>query len=258
MKYIYVITILLLITSCEKVIYPEIDAAETQLVIEAEITNAPGPYTVKVSNSINLDQTNTFNGVSGATVILSDEWGNTDTLEMHAPGIYHTVSLTGQPGTLYSLYLIYNGKTYTAQCRMPLGVTMNSLLSKPDESTNSGQMLVPIYNDPGSAQNFYRFKAYENHVPLSFIRVRNDKNTNGTMVSLPLRFDNYFNTGDTASLQMMCIDEAVYDYFYALNQILGTGHSQPASPANPVSNITGGCLGYFSAHTWQEMEIIIP
>jgi len=47
---------------------------------------------------------------------------------------------------------------------------------------------------------------------------------------------------------MICNDAAVYKYWYSLNDG-ATGTGQSASPANPVTNISGGALGYFSAQT---------
>jgi hypothetical protein len=47
----------------------------------------------------------------------------------------------------------------------------------------------------------------------------------------------------------------VFDYF---NSLALMNDGQSASPANPLSNIQGGALGYFSAHTVQRRTVIIP
>ena len=53
---------------------------------------------------------------------------------------------------------------------------------------------------------------------------------------------------------MICNDAAVYKFWYSLNNgATGTGES--ASPSNPVSNISGGVIGYFSAQTIQSRSI---
>jgi hypothetical protein len=56
---------------------------------------------------------------------------------------------------------------------------------------------------------------------------------------------------------MRCIDKGAYDYFYSLDQITST-NGNSATPANPVSNISGGALGYFSAHTVRKATAVIP
>ena len=95
--------------------------------------------------------------------------------------------------------------------------------------------------------------------------VDNDEFTDGQTIKSQLNFNNDTNdpardikTGDSLTLQMLCIDAAVYKYWYSLNDG-ATGANQSASPANPVSNITGGsAVGYFSAQTLQSRTILAP
>lgn len=47
---------------------------------------------------------------------------------------------------------------------------------------------------------------------------------------------------------LQAIDKSVYDYFSSLNKLSAGGINSSATPANPVSNVSGGALGYFSAH----------
>jgi len=54
---------------------------------------------------------------------------------------------------------------------------------------------------------------------------------------------------------MQCIDKNVYEYWYSLDQS-STGSSQSAAPGNPVSNMQGGALGYFSANTLQSRSVV--
>jgi len=56
---------------------------------------------------------------------------------------------------------------------------------------------------------------------------------------------------------MLNIDYPVYKYFFSLENS-ATGENQSATPANPVSNIKGGALGYFSVQTIQSREIKVP
>lgn len=55
---------------------------------------------------------------------------------------------------------------------------------------------------------------------------------------------------------MQYIDEAVYDYFKSFNNLRG-GTRGSSTPANPLTNIEGANLGYFSAHTSEIKEYII-
>jgi hypothetical protein len=65
--------------------------------------------------------------------------------------------------------------------------------------------------------------------------------------------------GTTLTLQMNCIDKAVYNYLNELQQISGGGSGfSSQAPANPTTNISGGALGYFSANTVTSKTVNIP
>ena len=64
-------------------------------------------------------------------------------------------------------------------------------------------------------------------------------------------------SGDTVTIEMLGIDEAVYKYWYSLHFNGGDG-GNIATPANPVTNVSGGALGYFSAQTVDRKTVIVP
>ena len=61
--------------------------------------------------------------------------------------------------------------------------------------------------------------------------------------------------GDVVTVEMHSVDQSIYDYFFSLEQTI---EQSAATPANPVSNIQGGALGYFSAHTVQTKTTVVP
>lgn len=60
-------------------------------------------------------------------------------------------------------------------------------------------------------------------------------------------------TGDSVYVILECIDENVYDYF----RTAGGDMSNSASPANPISNISNGALGYFNACTIRSESLVV-
>ena len=56
---------------------------------------------------------------------------------------------------------------------------------------------------------------------------------------------------------MQCVDVAVYNYFKALPLVNISNSGGDITHVNPVSNISNGALGYFSAHTSEVKSIII-
>ncbi len=65
-------------------------------------------------------------------------------------------------------------------------------------------------------------------------------------------------TGDTITVSLLSIDQATYNYFNQLNDILISDRAPTAlSPANPTSNISNGSLGYFAAYTVDTRSIVL-
>jgi hypothetical protein len=56
--------------------------------------------------------------------------------------------------------------------------------------------------------------------------------------------------GDTITLQLMTIDRAMFEYYQSLSVGQRMG-------ANPISNISGGCLGYFAAGSVSHADTVI-
>lgn len=259
MKSVYSILILLLIltlASCEKVIQPELKNVEPQLVIEGEISNQNPACQIRISMSNLFNEAGNFNGVTDAVVKVSDDTGNSETLIMQTPGIYESTTLSGIPGRTYFLSVSYNGKEYSSVCKMPGNVAIDTLLQVTQIANgNTRRFLIPVYADPVSESNYYRIKVYSNGRPLNNLFVRNDYLSNGTQVTQPVGpFLQDLTPNDTAKVCLMGIDKSVYEYFTGLEQTLNASSS---APANPVSNISGGCLGYFSAHSKSEKKIKI-
>lgn len=248
-------------TSCEKVIDVNTNNSTPQLVIEGNISNTPGPYTIKLSTSVNYDQTNSFPAVQNAVVKISDDKGNSETLKETTPGIYQTATTNGTVGTTYTLYVkTPDNKEYTAVSTMPAAVSLDTLkiqkstFKSSDEDTLEA---VVYFTDPKGLGNNYNFKQYINGVASKAINITNDKyfDGNSTNFSLFRKDKEYIKKGDSVSVEMRNIDKANYDYFNSLENIVDRPDN-PA-PANPVSSITGGALGYFSAYSVSQKSVIV-
>src|ERR1700741_647325 len=108
-KWTFILTMVLMY-SCTKVIQVNLNDAAPQTVIEGNITDSAGPYTVQITRTVNFSDANVFPAVSGALVSITDT--NTsvvDTLTETSPGIYTTHVLQGVPGHTYDLYVAAAG-----------------------------------------------------------------------------------------------------------------------------------------------------
>ncbi len=139
----------LTIASCQKEIQVDLNAASTQLVIEGAITDAAGPYTVRITETMAIGDDNTYPVVSGAQVIISDDACTVDTLSEGSPGVYKTRKIVGASGRTYNLAVAVRGKRYTATSTMPARVPLDSL--RFDAFAAPGQsgvfIVTPIFTD---------------------------------------------------------------------------------------------------------------
>jgi len=243
----------LTLPSCKKVIQVDLNDSAPQLVIEGEITNLPGPYLVKISKSVNFNASNTFPPVSGAIVQMTD---SNNGLVAHmaetSPGTYSGNVYGGVPLHTYKLSVMVEGKKYTSTSTMPKPVTLDSVSFVQNFDFNNKNVINAVVNfqDPPDKANYYQFTEEVNKVPVPNFLVFQDRLSDGKYIRETLFNDtSRMQVDDTLSLNMYCVDKNVYEYFFTLQQVTGNNTFRSTTPANPISNISNGALGYFSAHT---------
>lgn len=257
------LSLLIAFSSCEKVIDIDIKDADKKYVIEAAITDEPGGARVLISTTKNFSDNNNFNGIANATVTITDSEGNNTQLTALDAGIYGDPILTAEPGKTYILSVNINGDNFTAQSKMPLKLNMDTLYITQDyvfgEITN---IAVVEYSDPPGRGESVRFVMYKNGVKSKSIYIQDDEYTDGRQQLVRLRErgpdDNELKSGDVIKVDMLNIDAPVYKYWNSFLSGGSTGSNNTASPANPISNISGDALGYFSAHTIQSRTVTVP
>jgi hypothetical protein len=250
----------LLISSCKDVIDLNLAKAEPRLVIEGNVTDQIGPQVVTITKSVPFDNTNTYPPVSGATVKLVDQNGLSRTLTERGAGVYMSSSFIGKAGQSYTLNATVNGQTYTAKSTMPEKVLIDSVaLSVQSFGTKITKTIIVFYQDPVASQNRYRFVLSVNGVLIKRVFARNDQFNNGRFVQQLLYQDDVtLTSGDRVDIELQCIDNNVYTYWYTFTQQSSSGFNS-TTPTNPPNNFNrDDVLGYFSVHTSQHKNIIIP
>lgn len=261
-NYIGIIVLACFTASCTREIDIDLNDSSLQIVIEGNISDAPGPYAVKLSKTVNFSDANAYPPVTEALVVISDNAGIVDTLTETAAGWYETQHITGIPGNTYTLKVIAEGKQYDAVSTMPHKINLDSirfdLFDDPGE-TDTTFAIVPLFYDPAAFGNNYRFLFSANGIADKAYQVTNDNIGNGDLNAQPFFSDDLkFYKGDTILVTMLCIDVNTYNFYYTLSQIADTGPGGGATPTNPPNNITGNpALGIFSAHTTQTKTAII-
>lgn len=245
-------------TSCTEKIDLKLNNSEPQLVIEANISDKPGPYFVALTQSKLYYEPNNFTGVDSAFVVLSDDAGNTDTLTEILQGLYQTHSIQGTVGRTYHLQISVEGKTFDSYCKMQPPVDIDSLVlsTETDFQGNAKKVADILVRDPAGVVNFYRVVSTLDGYLSSGFDVHRDRLWDGKQRNFSVPHSD-FQTGDTLTVDLWSIESHVYDYFREFNQNQNNFGS-PAAPANPVSVFTPDALGYFSAHSIKSKTVIIP
>ncbi|KAA9345658.1 DUF4249 domain-containing protein [Adhaeribacter soli] len=246
----------MLLSSCEKVLDIDLKEAEPRVIIEANVSDQPGPYSVIITRSVSFNETNNFPTVNGAEVILSDNAGNSETLTETAPGVYKTAGFQGVPGRNYFLKIKANGQEYDAVSSMPQPIAIQEL--KVQKSTFGGDRLMPIikFQDPPETGNYYRAFYIVNGKASNRLLYLDDDNHNGNIIE-----GNFFDpdielkSGDVVTIVLQTINEKMYRF---LREEDMSGSSQAASPANPTSHFSNNALGYFSTHGQTSATVTVP
>ena len=259
--YGFLLTIAVLASACKKVIDVDLKNATPQIVIEGNITDAGGPYEVKITKTVDFPADNVFPPVTNATVFVTDSTnGITEELIQADSGIYLTTDFLGVPHHTYGIVVNVDGQRYTASSRMPARVPLDSITFAENVNFNNQTEINAVVNfqDPKGLGNYYMFTEYVNGRQIPNIFVFEDRLSDGRYIQDPLFNDSaYLQKNDTLVITMDCIDQNIYNYFYTLMNVTGNNNFQSVTPANPVSNLSNGALGYFSAHTRQRATISV-
>lgn len=249
MKKSAFVLIAVIIAACTKTITPNLNTSAPQLYIQGAISDTAGPYYVSVLHSVGFYDSSSYPGVSGAAVTITDATaGIRDVLTQAGPGLYVTHLLTqGIPGHTYLLNVQVNGNTYTASSTMPQPVTLDSVTF--DFSDTTRIEAVANYQDPPHIANFYKYTMTINGVVDKRFQAFSDRLSDGRYIRDRVDADTgEVKRNDMLRLSLVCIDSNVHTYLNEAQDI-AYNNAGLVAPANPQSNIAGGCLGYFSAQT---------
>lgn len=266
-SFSYIITASLLIvlfSSCEKVIDIDLNSSDKKYVLEGIITDQEQTAKVLISQTKNFDEDNTYPGVSGALVEVTEVGGATTVFPETAAGVYSLEHYKGTPGKTYTLKVTIGSQVFTSRSTMPVRVTIDSIFVTDEFIFSNARKIVNVaYKDPAGRGNNYRFIQYVNGHKEKQILVLNDDYVDGRSITTKLFYfgddedDREIKSGDLVRVNFQCIDSPNYKFWYSLARS-ATGGSQEGTPANPVSNIIGGALGYFSAHTQDSASMQVP
>ncbi|MCC8423479.1 DUF4249 domain-containing protein [Mucilaginibacter sp. UR6-11] len=247
---------ILLWSSCQKVITPPLAGSSPQLVIIGTVSDTTGPYHVKISNTVSFYADNIYPNVSGASVTITDQTtGISDVLTETSAGTYTTHTLTGRPGDTYQLQVLLNGKTYRSSSTMPYPVPLDSITF--DYAVKNKIQPVVYFQDPTGFTNYYKLAIQVNGTNLKRFEAIDDRLSNSKYIHAHLEIDTgIIKRNDLVNVSLVGVEKNAYQFLQEAENV-AFNNDNLAAPATPTSNISGGCLGYFSAQTVSSKKRIV-
>ena len=247
--------------SCQKVIDVDLNEASPQVVLEANYTAEDSTVRVRVSITSNYFDASVSPTVDNATVTIFDQGGNATSVPNIGNGMYELVNYAPQFNSTYTLTVLYNGVQYTANCYLQQPVQLGDITYELAPSLfgfDGGYFVYMRLQDESGVLNNYMVILTRNGQELGDLTdmfLQDDKYTDGNFIERPLFGVEFFDLGDTISMELRSIDQAVYDYYDQLISIAGGGGG--AAPANPLSNWDNKALGCFNAYGNNRRSVVI-
>ena len=261
--FFFTIILLIVFASCEKVIDINLNKTNPRYVIEGNMSDNLGDCKILVTQTINFSDPSVFKGVQNAIVSISEDDKEPVKLRQTSAGVYESDFLRSKPSHSYTLSVTIGSQKFTSTVKVPEKVPLDSLYIIDFNSFGTMRKFVNVvFKDPEGVGNAYRFIQYKNRIQNPNIFILNDLYSDGRMINTFLAFFNNsdnlrLDKGDTVKVEMQGIDPSVYKFLFSLIQS-STGGNGNVAPGNPVSNITGGAIGYFNAYVKETKMVIVP
>jgi hypothetical protein len=280
--FILTLAVIVLLHSCEDIIDVKLSDETVDLyAIEAKIISEENP-SVFVYKSQRADDDDPYRGVSGASVIISDNGQPQKSVTLkespEKKGLYVPEKgsyYLGEPGKEYTLEINVNGVKITATEMLARVEPIDSIQVRP--SLRGDYMFLGIFtfgNEPQELGNYYKWDIYINNKLLSksdYLVVTSDELVNGNYVAGFEIFTDFYETdkpedrllnlGDTILVKQTSISKFAYSYYYQMFNQGQTGGLFSVPPANIESNFTSSdgrkVLGVFTAHDVSNSNIVV-
>ncbi len=261
-QFVLLIGLGMFLSRCEEVIEVDLNEANPQLVIEANLNVGLDELVVNLSRTGSYFDNDQPVRVNDAVVTLSVN-GNAIPVPNEGNGIYR-LPVTVMPSQRVRLDVVDGGETHFAEEIVPTPVPIDSLSTEffePNSFFDGGTLVSINFQEPGGEKNFIRVKIIRNGELLDApddIIVEEDILSDGQYVNYPM-FGYFYDVGEDVQVIMESIPGAAFEYYSTLVDItVSQGGGSTAAPANPNTNIQGGALGLFNVFIADTASIIIP
>ncbi|MFH2095324.1 MAG: DUF4249 domain-containing protein [Bacteroidota bacterium] len=275
-----ILSLLVIMFSCEKEITLDLPSSSDKLVVEGVIEEGQFPYVILTKNASYFDKVDSstiMNMIVFNAKVTVTDGTQTDSLQLafdpfQLPYIKYVGStIRGEVGKKYHLKIELDDRIYTASTTIPNPVQLDSIKFKfVDDQTDSLGLIWIYFFDPDTQGNYYRGYTKTLNKDFVFVHpyssVSDDRLINGQPVTYtlnrgwdPNQGDQYFeddNTtpwwafviGETVVVKFCSMDAGHFDFWYSVEQQMATDGNPFASPTSVRTNISGGALGVWGGY----------
>lgn len=255
------ILIMLLFTGCEKVIEVDLNEANPEIVIEANLSSTTNLAEVKLSKTGSYFGDSPIEKISNAQVRVEDEFGGSFVLEEVENGLYQNDKISLKEETVYQLFVDIEEGDYESTSKLNPVVLIDSLTYFYDDGfafLEEGYTIKIHFTDPAGQNNYYRINIFANDsikIHEEELIIFDDRLVDGQALEIVLR-GMIFEPGYSVTTELVSLDEGAYEYYKIFQDLINVNPGS-AAPANPTSNISNGALGYFSAWSSDSKTVFI-
>ncbi|WP_299392703.1 DUF4249 domain-containing protein [uncultured Gelidibacter sp.] len=256
-RFIFILSLFLLQTSCEDMIEVDLNDADPKLVIEASINWKKG--TTGRNQEIKLSLTapyfdKTIPPANGAKVSITDQNNIIfNFIEDGTSGVYRNTNFVPKLNETYTLNITYKEEKYSATEIFKSVVPIDRIGQNNNGGFSGDEIeLKAYYTDPADETNFYFFEFISDIPVIPSLSVFDDKFTNGNEI-FGFYSEEDLKSGDKVTIRNYGISERFYNYMFILLQQTsqsggGPFQTQPAIVRGNCVNETNPNnfpLGYF-------------
>ena len=263
MKRILLFILMVGATACEHPYTIDEQQVPPKLVVDALLTNQQKVHEVKLTQSSGFYTTGSTPRVSGATVTVADDVGNSFVYveDPQRPGVYESPEFSGVVGRTYSLTIAAAGITYNAEDTMMPVTEIDSLTYFLDEEERE---YLKSHDDVDDPERYYQVQLYTtepaqtvDYYLFKFYRDGDLINGNGEDVYYSddeflqeniegVAFNDWYELGELAKIEMYSITRDAFLYYKDVDLALNNdGGLFSPLPANPRTNLDQEALGFF-------------
>lgn len=241
LRYISVLLIAILFTSCEEVIDVDLPTGEPKLVIDASIDwqlgSAGNEQTIKLTMTTGYYEP-AVPKVSGATVFVI----NTDTNQVfdfiENPGTGEYICTVFEPiaNANYQLTVTYDGETYTATEKLIPVVPIDKIEQKEGVFGSDNVEINVFFTDDGTTDDFYMFKYKPSFTVIPLYDVTDDEFYQGNQFYDVFLHED-LKPGTSFDVTIYGISEQFHNYMNLLLEVSGGGGPFSTAPARVKGNI---------------------